>query len=291
MKINVILISYNQEKYISKAIESILMQRFNGEIEIIVADDYSTDTTLSIIKSYEHKTNFKFIYLKTDKNLGHPQNYKRAFDACDGDYVAIMEGDDYWINPYRLQKHIDFLDSHRECPFSMNRLVIYEEDKDLYQVQDWDYNNDFYYITSQELAQGNKLGNLSACVFRLCEIKKLPDTIFELDVDDWLLGLALGQYGLLAKLKDATSVYRRHSKGLWAGKNNFEVTNSMVQRIDIYNKFFDYKYHKEFIAHKNRLMGINNKNISFKDFVPPILLIILKLIIPKVLVKIIIRWK
>ena len=96
MKIDIILITYNQEQYIAQAVESILLQRVNDDVQVrvIVADDCSTDKTLEIIKSYEDKSPFPFVYLSVEDNMGHVRNYQRAFAACVGDYVAILEGDD-----------------------------------------------------------------------------------------------------------------------------------------------------------------------------------------------------
>ena len=95
MKINIILITYNHSNYIRPALESILMQETSYDVEIIVADDCSTDNTVEIIKEYESKTKFVFLYLHKDQNIGYIRNYQQAFATCTGDYVAIMEGDDY----------------------------------------------------------------------------------------------------------------------------------------------------------------------------------------------------
>lgn len=124
MRVDVILVSYNQENYIAQAVESILMQQVRDDVvvRIIVADDCSTDNTLKIIKSYDSfRTSFsydrkkiKFLYLSSPINLGLGGNYQRAFAACDADYISILEGDDYWTNPQKLQKQIDFLEENTD---------------------------------------------------------------------------------------------------------------------------------------------------------------------------------
>ena len=120
MKLDIVLITYNQAQYIAQALDGLIMQRVNSDVEmrVIIADDASTDDTLTTIRSYEEHSPFPFIYLPQEANMGHVLNYKRAFAACTGDYVAILEGDDWWCNPYHLQKHLDFLDEHRECVLS-----------------------------------------------------------------------------------------------------------------------------------------------------------------------------
>jgi glycosyltransferase involved in cell wall biosynthesis len=252
-KVNVILASYNQEGYIRQAIESILMQRYNGEMSIIVAEDASPDATLAIIQSYEEKSPFKFVYLPKEPNLGIFKNYKRAFAACDGDYVAVMEGDDYWVDPYRIQKHVDFLDHHRECVMTMNRMIVYYEDQSRFSHQKWTVKEDYQYINSQMMAYGNLLGNLSACVFRKSEIDKLRSDIFDINTADWMLGMALGQGGFIAKLKGLMSVYRVSKNGTWSKKSKQEVTRSLLETIKRYDEFLSFKYTKEFSVLRRRI--------------------------------------
>ena len=120
MKVNVILITYNHSQYIRQTLESILVQEISHEVEIIVADDCSPDNTVDIIREYQDKTSFTFTFLEERQNLGYIRNYQRAFAACTGDYVAIMEGDDYWHKPNHLQNHIDYLEKYPESSMSFN---------------------------------------------------------------------------------------------------------------------------------------------------------------------------
>ena len=96
MQLDILLITYNQAQYIAQALDGLIMQRVNPDVEVrvIVADDASKDDTMVIIRSYEAQSPFLFIYLPQEANMGHVLNYKRAFAACTGDYVAILEGDD-----------------------------------------------------------------------------------------------------------------------------------------------------------------------------------------------------
>jgi glycosyltransferase involved in cell wall biosynthesis len=253
-KVDILLVSYNQEQYIAQAIESILMQRFDGEISVIVADDSSTDTTLNIIQSFEAISPFRFVFLPKEANLGIFKNYKRSFAACEGDYVAVLEGDDYWVDPYRIQKHVDFLDKHRECVMTMNRMIIYYESQHRFSHQKWTFKEDYQYINAQMMAYGNLLGNLSACVFRKSEIDKLRPDIFDINTADWMLGLALGQNGFIAKLKGLMSVYRVNPNGAWSKKSKKEVTKSLLETISRYDEYLSHQYTKEFSVLRRRIM-------------------------------------
>ena len=216
MKINVILITYNHAGYIRQTLESILMQQTPHEVEIIVADDCSTDSTVEIVREYENKTSFGFIYLPKEKNTGYIRNYQQAFAACTGDFVAIMEGDDYWLKPNHLQNHIDFLEKYNDSPMSYNRHLRLFEDQNREEIFDWTSEKEYEYVTTEQLALGNRIGNLSCCVFRGERIKNLDRKLFDMEIADWMLGMYMGQFGSLLYLKEVTSAYRIHDSGQWS---------------------------------------------------------------------------
>ncbi len=252
-QVTVLLICYNQEKYIAQAMESILMQQFDGDLNLLIADDASTDRTLEIIRSYESKSPFPFLFLPEEKNLGIFHNYRRAFAACQGDYIAVMEGDDYWMEPDRIQRHVNFLENHQDCVMSINRLNNLYQEEGRFVAQKWPYKKDYQYISARMLAMGNLLGNLSACVFRNSAIQKLKPEIFDINTADWMLGLALGQWGYIAKLKDLSSVYRISQSGLWSRKTKKQRLHDLNETITRYDKCLEYRYTKEFSSHRRIL--------------------------------------
>ncbi len=288
MKLSILLITYNQEKYIEECINGIIEQYLPYEFEIIVADDFSSDKTLSIIKARLGEKNFPLEVLFNDKNLGISKNYKRAFQQCKGEYVAIIEGDDYWTDKNRLFKHVKFLDEHDECVMSFNRFVIYHEENRKFEIPSWDSRDNFEYITTSRLAQGNCIGNMSACVFRNSALKKIRPNLFELNVADWMLGMVIGQFGLLAKHKDIMSVYRITSNGKWNSLSSIEKRKRILKNIELYNKYLEYNYNDEFTFYKKKIMKENNqvilKMIFLTTIIPPILIYLFKLFVPEKLI-------
>ena len=253
MKINVILITYNHAHYICQALESILMQKLGYEVEIIVADDCSTDNTVDIIKEYEDKTPFRFTFLHKECNVGYNKNYRQAFAACTGDYVAIMEGDDYWLKSNHLQNHIDFLDRFPDSPMSYNRHLRLFEDQNREEIFDWNGAEDYERVTTEQLAMGNRIGNLSCCVFRGEHIRNLDPELFDMEIADWMLGMYMGQFGPLLYLKDVTSAYRIHDNGQWSRMTEREQFIRIIELINLYDKYFNYRYTEFFTKHKRRL--------------------------------------
>lgn len=106
--VTIISLTYNHEKYIAQALESILMQKVNFTYEIVVGEDCSKDRTREILIQYAEKHPDKFHLLLHEKNIGAAKNQNKVFENCKGKYIAMLEGDDYWTDPYKLQKQVDF---------------------------------------------------------------------------------------------------------------------------------------------------------------------------------------
>ncbi len=260
MRLSILLISYNQQKYLKESLDSIFRQDIPFDYEIIVADDHSADDSVSIIESRLKMENCSYKILPSTVNIGISKNYQRAFAECTGEYIAILEADDYWTDVQRLKKHIAFLDNHQECVMSYNRFTYYFEDKKDFYLSQWTGDGDVEYFTTARLAKGNNIVNLSACVLRNSAVKKLPQGLFEMKIADWMLGMAIGLHGPLARLKDPMSVYRIGSDGEWAKMSSREKNLNTIELIDIYNKFFQYKFNEEFTEHKNRLLLAEQKH-------------------------------
>ncbi|MBP7498164.1 MAG: glycosyltransferase, partial [Bacteroidales bacterium] len=109
----VCMITYNHEKYIGQAIEGVLLQKCNFSVELIIGEDCSTDKTRKICEEYQQKNNIIKL-LPSEINLGIIPNFIRTLNSCSGKYIAICEGDDYWIDPLKLQKQVDYLENNTD---------------------------------------------------------------------------------------------------------------------------------------------------------------------------------
>lgn len=112
--VSIFMITYNHENYISPAIEGVLMQKTPFPFELVIGEDCSTDNTRSICIEYQKRFPDIIKLRLPDKNQGIIKNYIETMRACRGKYIAICEGDDYWIDPYKLQKQVDYLESRSE---------------------------------------------------------------------------------------------------------------------------------------------------------------------------------
>lgn len=105
--------SYNKAKYIKEAIESILMQKTDYLYQIIIADDCSIDDTLNIVKEYQ-KTHSNIVLLTSPTNQGLYKNVLRAYEMTKTDYFCVLDPDDFWIDEYKIQKSLNFLESNKD---------------------------------------------------------------------------------------------------------------------------------------------------------------------------------
>lgn len=123
--LSIVTITYNHEPYIRQCIEGVLMQQVNFPIEFIIAEDCSTDGTLAICKEYAIKYPNLIQLITSENNVGAIANERRAMKAAKGKYIAFCEGDDYWTDPTKLQKQVDFLEEHPEYSVSFHRCKHY----------------------------------------------------------------------------------------------------------------------------------------------------------------------
>ena len=210
--ISIWMITYNHEKYIGEAIDSILEQKTDFEYEIVIGEDCSTDGTRAILLEYKEKFPDKFKLLLHDENVGIVENMLQTFQACNGEYVAMLEGDDYWNDPTKLQKQVDFL---RENP---EYIVCYHNIEHITSkgqfLKDGGYSKDY---DSDTMKVGRAEMQTSCCVYRNFGLE-FPEYFKDAYLFDPFLVHQAGFHGK-AKFMDTiqASKYRIHTDGLWSG--------------------------------------------------------------------------
>ena len=115
MKISVAIITYNQQDTIHQTLDSILCQKGDFELEVVVGEDCSTDNTWAICQEYAERYPEQVMLLENTHNLGIMANFARVMKACTGEYVGICAGDDYWCDEQKLQKQLYYFVAHPEC--------------------------------------------------------------------------------------------------------------------------------------------------------------------------------
>ena len=237
LKVSVCCLAYNHASYIRQCLDGFLMQKTNFPIEILIHDDASTDGTQDIIREYEAKYPdiIKPIYQKENQyskgiSISLTYNWSRA----KGKYVAICEGDDYWTDPYKLQKQVDFLESHPDyvmCSHRFNQYIqdknLLEEEKDLtFQGSDYDLKN---------LIGGKWLTQTLTVMYRrsALDLKEYESYGMSMDI---ILFYALLKNGKGYCFPNIMGTYRLHGGGTWSEVSlNQRRLIELKARLAIYN--------------------------------------------------------
>jgi len=245
-KVSVCLITYNHEKFISQALEGAIHQETDFEYEIVVGDDCSTDSTQSIVTEYKNKFPDKIKYHRHDKNIGMIGNWIQTIQSCKGEYIAIIEGDDYWTDCQKLFLQASLLDKHPEYSMCFHKVGFITDNQgdnpDIYLNQ---YLQRSTYTISDVITQKWFIGSCSMMV-RNEYWKTFPKKVYALKAIDVLIQLMAGAHGDIGYIDKEMGIYRIHSQGIsqqqWLGKENtFEYTIIDLQKT--FDQFSNFKYH------------------------------------------------
>lgn len=208
--VSVRVATYNHERYIAQCLEGILMQRTTFPFEVIVGEDCSTDGTRAIVADYVRRFPDRIHALLHDTNLGGQKNSYLIHQACRGRYHAMIEGDDYWIDPLKLQKQVDLLEAHPEVSLCFHNALILNERRRatrLYFEKPFSQILAFDDIYSQSLPTASVMARADI-------LATLPEWRLNIWCGDLLFRLWCLHHGPFAYLDAFMSVYRRHDQGL-----------------------------------------------------------------------------
>lgn len=242
--VSVCMITYNHEKYISEAIDGVLMQKTTFfPIQLIIGEDCSTDNTREICEEYQRKHPQLIKLLPPEKNLGMMPNFVRTLNTCNGKYIALCEGDDYWIDPLKLQKQVDLIESKLNATLVFSdRAVLNSNDNkstpNTYKDRRYNLNDviaGFIPPTQTMLFRNNN--NLSSF---LKKHQQHPS-------GDQLIALFYAMQGFIYCLKDQTAIYRITGEGAWSSRkdnHNYSIQlylnfkNEILLRENITSLFY-----------------------------------------------------
>lgn len=229
MKLSVFVVTYNQEKYIRQCLDSILMQKVDFDYEVVVGEDHGTDSTRIICEDYAGKYP-QVRLLPLTENLGVAKNWRRVLSECTGDYIAMCEGDDYWTDPFKLQKQVDFMDANAEFSLCFHDVKVWKQNAGVL-VDDWIMKDVSSVTNIYDLASHNYIYTLSV-VFR--NKPEILHDFYRLGYDgvgdylgDYPLWMICAQYGNIYKIKECMGIYR-HGTGVWTS-NSSMVKKSFVK--------------------------------------------------------------
>jgi glycosyltransferase involved in cell wall biosynthesis len=240
IKVSVCMTTYNHERYIAQAVESVLAQRLDFPIELVIGEDCSTDGTREIVQSLARQHPDRIRLRLSEKNMGGQGNFLATFALCRGQYVARLDGDDYWTCADKLQRQVDALDAHPEWVICFHPCACSYEDGmqgiPLYPLH-WTKP----VATVDDLFSCNFLPT-SSVVFRNGLVTAFPDWFRDLRIGDWPLNILHAVHGDIGFLPEVMSVYRIHKSGVWSSASEAERIVSIFELLGAIDHHFAGKY-------------------------------------------------
>ncbi len=246
--VSVCMITYNHEAFISEAIEGVLVQKTAFPIDLVISDDCSSDRTGEICREYQAKYPDVIRLLNREHNLGMQKNFMSTIQACSGKYVALCEGDDYWTDPLKLQRQVDFLEANPDFAVCHHRLRIRNEDD----PGDASFTpKSPEILTFEELAKRQYIGTAS-CVFRN-KLFQFPDFFLEVPSTDYALHLLNSFHGKIKFIDETMGVYRLQSGGEWTRRAAIDKGAAALETTIRCRAHFYPHAQREFDFHVSRL--------------------------------------
>lgn len=266
-KVSIMIITYNHAKFIGEAIESVLCQETDFPFTIHVIDDCSTDGTSDIVRDYAARYPGVVKPFINKKNLGNKvtqKNFYYGFSTLDGDYVAVLEGDDYWASPYRLRTHVAFLEANPDFVACANNTIkIYEDgskaphlfhsppDKEVHEID--------------ELIMISSFFHASSLTFRNVFRGRVPRYLRSPLSCDIFITIAHAQHGKVRFFSEAWSVYRAHSGGLFSQMSEVKGWMWNIDSLRACNRWLRYRYFPQFTKSIFRYCDILLRNARPDD--------------------------
>ena len=219
MKLSVGIITYNQQETIAQTLDSILCQKGDFKLEVVIGEDCSTDNTLAICQEYAERYLEQVVLLENTHNLGIMANFARVMKACTGEYVGICAGDDYWCDEQKLQKQLDYFVAHPECGVCTTGGYRYLVRRDemmpgiapLHPIEDGDVSKHYF----SESYQGGVYAMPLCMLFKRELLEHIDFDVFierGFPVEDYPMQAIMAMHAKWGHIDDLTVVYRVYSE-------------------------------------------------------------------------------
>lgn len=240
VKLSVCMVTYNHERYIAQAVESVLAQRATFPFEIVIGDDCSTDATPAILRQLAERHPDTIRLRLAKANQGAKANFLATISDCRGKYVAMLEGDDYWTDENKLQRQADALDAHSDWAICFHPTAcVYESGLQGQATYPLDWSKPV--TTIEDLLVANFIPT-SSVVFRNRLFPAFPSWFRELKLGDWPLHILNAAHGHIGFLPEIMSAYRIHRGGIWNSETPFGRTTAIFQMFTALDHHFGGKH-------------------------------------------------
>lgn len=243
--VSVACTTFNHAAYIRQCLDGFLMQQTNFRYEIVLYDDASTDGTQQIIEEYVNRyPEIIFPLFQSENQYSQGVRGMMArfnFPRCRGKYIALCEGDDYWTDPLKLQKQVDFMEQHPDYTFSMGRVnFLYQETMEIKPKKEFvDPGRQAFFTLKDYLKQ--PFSQTASFLFRNNQTP-IPEWIYKVMAGDQsLVVIMTGKHGKIKFHDEVFSVYRINKNSLMQG-NMIRVLKNNFDTFRYWNEYLDYEF-------------------------------------------------
>ncbi|SUC37298.1 putative glycosyl transferase [Providencia rustigianii] len=239
-KISICVICYNQEDYIIQCISSILNQKGNFHLELVIRDDCSTDNTFLVCQNYIKKIEKNDVSIKlldSSINLGPNRNTMEVLKNCTGDFIAFCEGDDYWVCDTKLQQQLECADKYPNIDFFVHPAFYHYPNGKL-EKKAWPILNQEIVNQSKILAAKWQFAPTSSYFIRSNIIKNLPLWFSDATIGDIYIEIYSAKNNIFV-LNRYLSAYRYLSKNSWSLTFKSNAPEILAKKINHYNNFIN----------------------------------------------------
>jgi len=261
-RLSVSIVTFQEVNYIRQALNSVLQQQTDFPVEIIVGDDASTDGTRKVLQDIQRQHPEKIQLLLPEKNYGDfgLSNFMSTIDASNSEYVAFLDGDDYWNDPAKLQRQVDFLDEHPECALCCHR-VKHLSDNGLIELSVRPAIREEIYDVGTLLMQ-NFAPKISTVV-RRSVINQVPQwyRTTKIASADWVFNILAGRSGKIGFIDTPMAVHRKRGNSLSAAYGAEKMLSDKLIAITQLRPYFP--HHGKAIAKAERILRNKLRVASF----------------------------
>ena len=250
--VSISCIVYNHEKYIENTIKGFLMQKTNFKYEVLIHDDASTDGTPDIIRKYEkaYPQTIYPIYQKENQYSKGVKVGKFNRSRARGKYIALCEGDDYWIDPLKLQKQVGYMEKHPECSMCFHAAykVNINKEKMRSHLKPWKEDREFN--IEEIIKGGGGLFPTNSIMYLREKNLNIPEFYKNAPIDDYPLVIYMSLKGKVFYINEFMSAYRVGVPGSWTLEMTYDIEKSrkyfggLEKMFDQLNDYTEYKYDK-----------------------------------------------
>lgn len=241
--VDIIMPTYNHERYIAQAVESVLAQECDFAYRLVIADDCSDDSTPDIVRSYaaKHPERIEAHLFSPRVGAFHRDRVSvRVLRECEARYVALLEGDDYWTDPRKLQKQVDYLDGHPGCSVVYHDAIMFYDDGSE-SPRRLCAPGQKRVASLEDIVAANFLIPCTA-LFRNV-LGELPEEFYAVRNADWFLYVLLAEHGTLDYIDEVMAAYRVHRRGVWSSLNYIEQLRAHINTYEMIDSYLGRAYH------------------------------------------------